>query len=103
MKPTKHPLRCECSTHPLIAYYGRDEDGLAYVHVASFKNRNPLSQVYSTDPVSIWCRVCGRWWNILIRNDKSEQVSIKERTSKPPVPEQKVKTRVLLDNPANGQ
>lgn len=101
MKPeSRHPLRCTCRTEPLLAYYGRNERGRAYVHVASFKNRQPLTQVYTTDPVSIWCRTCGRWWNILVRNDK---LTAEERMSAPPVPDQKTKTRVLLDNPHDTQ
>lgn len=102
MKPddSKYPLRCTCPTSPLLAYYGRNERGRAYVHVASFKNKQPLSQVYTTDPVSIWCRVCGTWWNIFVKNEK---LTAEERMSAPPVPEQKSKSRVLLDNPADDQ
>lgn len=101
MKPeSKHPLRCTCRSSPLLAYYGRNERGQAYIHVASFKNKQPLSQIYTTDPVSIWCRVCGRWWNIQVKNNN---LTAEKRMSAPPVPEQKTKTRVLLDNPQDTQ
>ena len=101
MKPeSKHPLRCTCRTEPLLAYYGRNSRNRAYVHVAAFKNKRTITQVYSTDPISIWCPACGRWWNIFVRNN---QLTAEERSSSPPVPEQKSKSRVVLDNPPDDQ
>jgi len=101
MKPeSRHPLRCTCRTQPLLAYYGRNNRGRAFVHVASFKNKRPISQVYSTAPISVWCPVCGKWWNIFVKNEK---LTAEERQSAPPVPEQKSKSRVLLDNPPDDQ
>lgn len=97
---TRHPLRCTCPTSPILAFYGKNTKGRAYIHVASFKNQRPLSQIYTTAPVSVWCRVCGQWWNITVRNS---ELTMEERLSSPPVPYQKNKTRVLLDNPTDVQ
>ncbi|QAX95281.1 hypothetical protein SEA_BIANMAT_10 [Gordonia phage Bianmat] len=44
--------------------------------------------------------MCGKWWNIFVKNEK---LTAEERQSAPPVPEQKSKSRVLLDNPPNDQ
>lgn len=102
MKPedqkTRHPFRCTCPTTPLLAYYGVNEQNEAYVHVASFKNKQTLSQVYTTSSTSVWCRVCGKWWKINIRR---ERVSAEVRHNPPPVPRQESRSRVLLDNREN--
>ena len=69
---TKHELRCSCNLKPLLAIYGRDKNGQAYVHVRVYKQNRVYAEVYSTNPIALLCRLCGRWWNIKIVNNEAK-------------------------------
>lgn len=67
---TKHPLRCTCNQEPLLAMYGRDKNGDAYIHVRIYKGNRVYGEIYTTHPISLLCRLCGMWWNINIVNQR---------------------------------
>jgi len=97
---TIHHLRCVCTVnssqpHPLLAVYGRDENGDAYVHVRVYKAKRIYAEIYTTDPISIMCRICGRWWKINVINRK---LTAQERAIPKPLVDKKPDPVVLLDN-----
>lgn len=65
MKRTKNELRCICSRRPLLAYYGREENGEPYLHQKVFKQRRLYSEsIFTRGTASIKCRECFRWTKI---------------------------------------
>lgn len=100
MQPTQHDLRCECPAHLMLAKYGRTSTGAAYVLIESYKGREPRTKVYTTESVSLWCRACGRWMNVQIKNQK---MTVRERSAPPELVGFKPPTSVLLDNPTSTQ
>lgn len=67
---TKHRLTCTCNLKPLLAMWGVDENGNAYLHVRVYKQDRVYAEVYTIDPIMLYCRACGMWWNINVRNAK---------------------------------
>lgn len=68
MSPPREPtpVRCPlCSRHPLLAMYGTDEGGAAFVHVMIYKQKRIFGNVVVTGgPVHLQCRECLRWLRI---------------------------------------
>ena len=100
MKPTRHPLRCECPAQLMLAEYGVNSQGRAYVFIAAFKGREPRTKIYSEETLAVWCRACDRYFTIAIKNDKITRT----RLSVPPeLDNDKQPVSVMLDNPAPTQ
>lgn len=67
---TKNHLRCFCSRKPLLATYGLDKRNRCYVHVKHYKQSKVYVDVVITSGVChIYCRECGRWTVITIKDD----------------------------------
>lgn len=60
-------LRCFCSTHPLLATYGIDEEEHLYVHVLAWKQNRLIADVKVTGgDVRLRCRNCMRYHKVRI-------------------------------------
>ncbi|AMS03406.1 hypothetical protein SEA_BENCZKOWSKI14_13 [Gordonia phage Benczkowski14] len=92
---TQHELRCDCSSHRLLAHYGVDENGKLYVLVASFRNRKPTTKIFSNHSMKIFCPSCERWFSVVINN---QEISKQEMRLPPALPGERVMKRVVLDN-----
>lgn len=70
MNSETHEIRCSCPTRPLLALYGVDpQTASVYVHVKMYRKDKVYTEVViHTGRVSIWCRVCGRWHEVVIRD-----------------------------------
>lgn len=66
---TRNPLRCECSSKHLLAFYGVNQAGDIYVHVMSHKQGRPLSNVVIFGDCEIQCPACYRWHSLTVRRD----------------------------------
>lgn len=63
---TKNRLNCFCSRKPLLAMYGIDHRGKAYVHCRVFKQNRIYGDWIAYDgEVKILCRECLRWLTIV--------------------------------------
>lgn len=59
---TVHDLRCNCRTSPLLAKYGVDVQGKAYVHIKVYKQHQMISEVIINEGVvHLHCPKCHRW------------------------------------------
>jgi len=68
MPKRDHQLRCFCSTEPLLATYGVDDEGRLYVHVKIYKQRRIFGEVIVTEGiVRLICRECFRWHKVNIK------------------------------------
>jgi hypothetical protein len=92
---TQHELRCDCSSHRLLAHYGVDENERLYVLVASYRNRKPTTKVFSHHSVKIFCPSCERWFSVMISD---QQISKQEMRLPPALPGERGIKRVMLDN-----
>lgn len=87
MQPrTGKPLRCFCSRHPILAFYGVNEQGQLYVHIKIYKNRRVYGEILTTSGnITIRCRECLRWHNLVLNQHdhsahlvETEEVAIAE-------------------------
>lgn len=63
---TKNKLHCFCSRKPLLAMYGIDERGRAYVHCRVYKQAKVYGDwIAYGGEVKILCRECLRWLTIV--------------------------------------
>lgn len=63
-------VRCFCSKRPLLGLAGRDEEGKLFVHVRVFKQKRLYADVVIHEGrVSLCCRECFRWHEVIIRAD----------------------------------
>ena len=66
---TKHPLRCECSRKPILAYYGLTDKGKIYLHVKVYKARRVYGELLVlSGECQMRCRECYRWYTVIIPN-----------------------------------
>jgi hypothetical protein len=65
--------RCPfCPRRPLLAMYGVDVDGRLYVHVKIERSgRTTTESVFKGGSVSIKCRDCYRWQDIVISGGRA--------------------------------
>lgn len=65
----ENDLRCFCSHEPLIARWGIDKHGNAFLHLKVYKQRRLYSEVIvpQGSEVRIRCRNCLRWHKITVR------------------------------------
>lgn len=69
---TKKRCECVCSRHPLLAYYGVDENDKPYVHVKVYKQERLYGEWFMQDGVcNVRCRDCYRWTKIVFKNPKN--------------------------------
>lgn len=99
MSSTQHELRCDCSSHHLLAHYGVDENGKIYVLVASYRNREPRTKVFTNHSVKLWCVACKRWFSVVIDD---QGVSKQEMRRPPALSAERTTQRVVLDNTKHG-
>jgi len=91
-EPKKHEWRCMfCPRRPLLAIYGLDADRRLYVHVKiERQGRTVTESVHKGGSISIKCRDCYRWQDIVISGDRAvmEEVDIPDelRIGAPSVP-----------------
>jgi hypothetical protein len=64
---TRHELRCECSSHQLLAYYGVEQSGRSYFHVRTRKQGRNLCNVVFHGDCELQCPACGIWVKIHVR------------------------------------
>jgi len=79
----------------MLAAYGRDSNGDAYIHVRVYKAKRVFAEIYTTYPISLMCRWCGRWWRINIVN---KNITAQERNVPEVLIEKNSNPIVLLDN-----
>ena len=82
MRERRHnELRCFCARKPLLATWGTDENGKAYVHQKTFKQNRLFAEsiVYSGE-VKIHCRDCYRWHSVIFMSEADVPV-LKEDTA----------------------
>lgn len=74
-KATSNQLRCFCSRKPLLATYGLDEKGSAYVHVKIYKQSRIYGELLITEGVvKVRCRECLRWHRVVFRKPGDAQL-----------------------------
>ena len=78
---TRKPLRCRCSDHRLLAFYGLADDGEPYVHVKAYKQGRSLANVVIYGDCEIQCPACERWVILNFRDDGSMD---KDESLQPP-------------------
>lgn len=64
---TREPLRCQCKSKHLLAFYGVNGKGDPYVHVMSHRQGRPLSNVLILGDCEIQCPRCYRWHILTFR------------------------------------
>lgn len=76
LPPDSGDIRCFCSRRPLLAKYGRDSDGLLFVHAKIYKQKRIYGEfVFTEGTVRLRCRECLRWYVLRIRQDKDLRVN----------------------------
>lgn len=61
MRRTEHELRCLCSHRVLLAIFGRDTDGRAYLHIKARKaGRIITNTLHKGGEHDLWCSACER-------------------------------------------
>ena len=68
-KKTKHELRCICSRQRLLAFYGLDSRGRAYIHIKAWKQQRLISETVVHGPKAmalIHCPDCLRWTRVTV-------------------------------------
>lgn len=81
-RKSKHELRCFCRTEPLLAVYGRDEQGQLYIHVKVWKQTRIYGEMIVTGGVcKLRCRECLRWHKVRIL--QPDHVELVEETDPP--------------------
>lgn len=78
-RPDRSEIRCMCSRRPLLATYGVDRDGKAFVHVKVYKQSRIYGEVFvsANAEIKIRCRECLRLQRVKIvygRPELTEQV-----------------------------
>lgn len=65
MARDQHGLYCFCARKPLLAVYGRDDEGRIFLHVKVFKQGRIFGEiiVYGGE-TKIHCRECLRWHRV---------------------------------------
>lgn len=58
---TRKPLKCTCSRHHLLAFYGLNADGDPYVHIKAHRQGRVIVNVVILSDVEIQCPSCGMW------------------------------------------
>lgn len=72
----------------MLAMYGIDSENRLYIHIRVYKQRRTYADiVFNSGTVSIMCRECLRWHNILIREPTK---AILEETDRPTVLDEEV-------------
>lgn len=66
---TREPLRCQCKSQHLLAFYGVNQEGEAYVHVMAHRQGRPLTNVVILGDCEIQCPKCFRWHILTLRHD----------------------------------
>jgi hypothetical protein len=72
---TEQPFRCTCSREPVLGMYGIDENGRVYFHKIYRRKGEIYDQTYAQSDVSVWCRVCKRWWNLELNRGNTPSAS----------------------------
>ncbi len=63
---TSQQLTCFCARKPLLAVYGIDEKGRAYVHIKVYKQARIYGEILSySGEHMIRCRECFRWHRVV--------------------------------------
>lgn len=67
-KPWREQIRCFCSRKPLLAMYGKGEDGEPYIHILVYKQRRIYGDIHIDGDANcrIRCRECLRVHRIRI-------------------------------------
>lgn len=83
MKQSTHnEIRCFCRRKPLLAVFGVDEKGKAYIHVKVYKNRRIFGEILVTrGDIQLRCRECMRWYRIEITANRAELIETPEPES----------------------
>lgn len=58
---TRNPLRCQCPSGRILAFYGIAEDGEIYFHIMVRKSGRMLSNIVVYGDCEIQCPGCLRW------------------------------------------
>lgn len=70
LPPGRKFLKCFCSRQPILAVYGVDREGHAFVHMKIWKQRRVFGEaIFTGGIVKIFCRECIRWHIINIRSN----------------------------------
>lgn len=76
-------LRCFCARKPLLATYGRDEQGNVYLHMRIYKQQRIFGEMVVYSGVcKIHCRECLRWHKITFMSVSANPVLVEDE---PPV------------------
>ncbi len=79
MPQTAHDLRCFCTRKPLLGKYGRDADGLLYIHVRVYKQTRMYGEfVFHGGLVRLRCRECLRWHKVTIHQTVGVKIKPEE-------------------------
>lgn len=71
-----HQLRCFCSRTPLLAVYGIDSDGKAFIHIKIYKQGKVYGELICRGgDVKMRCRECYRWYRVFIRDDNTPELN----------------------------
>jgi len=66
------PLRCFCSTRPILAVVKKDSFNAPFVHIKSYKQRRIFTEiVFNKGEMRVRCRDCFRWHKIRILKEKA--------------------------------
>jgi hypothetical protein len=80
MKRTEHELRCVCSKSVMLATYGRDRDGRAYLHIRARKNDRIITNtLHKGGEHDLWCSGCHRVTRVYLTPRGSKIISATDR------------------------
>lgn len=81
-KKTSNELRCFCARTPLLATYGLDVHGKAYIHIKVYKQARIFGEaIVRSGEVLLHCRECLRWHKVVIKS--MTDIGLVEETDPP--------------------
>lgn len=83
-KRTSNELRCFCARKPLLATYGINSKGKAYIHIKVYKQSRIFGEaIVLSGEILLHCRECFRWHKVIMK--AQGVISLAEETEPPAV------------------
>lgn len=94
-RKTHKQLKCNCSRHHLLAYYGLNDDGEPYVHIKAQRQGKIVANAVILGDCEIQCPSCLRW---VILSFKADGEMSKEESLEPPAEIAEIQTLEHTNN-----